>query len=462
MTRGRAAHGLRAARGVVPALCVLLAGCAAPMDIAQMQLEMTERLDTAAKAPMTADVALGDGFRPALRAAVLADQTYRAALAEEAAALAQIGVAASVRQPQLASRLEIGTTAGEGAVGSGAAAGLVLSQTVYDGGALVATVNRATALALAARAGRVAASNDSALSAASSWIMLRHYRARAAQTQGQAAEMELLVSDIARMADNGLLDRADLAHAQRQIVDLRLEEERLLEAVATAERSFGRAFPAQRGSLPAPEALLSETAARALAQGWATAPMVQQQAATLLASEAALAEVEAQARPRARLELGARSPDSRDDVPALSLGLVLDYTVYDAGRAERQVAAATARVTADQAKLVEAQNGLQEGLQSALARLATIERALILGAEKLRLSRAEAETARAQLLTGAADLRRLIEIEITIYRAQDQQMVLQAEREILLLTIAARTGALAGLVGLGDALPGVPAISARE
>ena len=70
--------------------------------------------------------------------------------------------------------------------------------------------------------------------------------------------------------------------------------------------------------------------------------------------------------------------------------------------------------------------------------------------EKLRLSQSEAETARSQLLTGQSNLRQLVEAEIGMYRTQDQEIAMQAELQILLLTIAARTGALSGLVGLEE------------
>ena len=79
-----------------------------------------------------------------------------------------------------------------------------------------------------------------------------------------------------------------------------------------------------------------------------------------------------------------------------------------------------------------------------------MERSLPLLQEKLRLSQSEAETARSQLLTGQSNLRQLVEAEIGMYRTQDQEIAMQAELQILLLTIAARTGALSGLVGLEE------------
>jgi hypothetical protein len=71
-------------------------------------------------------------------------------------------------------------------------------------------------------------------------------------------------------------------------------------------------------------------------------------------------------------------------------------------------------------------------------------------ADKLRLSRLEAETSRSQMMTGQSNLRQLVEAEIAIYRAQDEQIAMQAEQQTLLLTIAARTGALSRLIGLED------------
>ncbi|WP_322896200.1 MULTISPECIES: TolC family protein [unclassified Yoonia] len=442
-------------RALGPAVILLgMTGCTAPMGIAQMQLAMVDRLDSISSIPAPQATAPATEFRPALRAAVLADPAYIAAKAEETAALAQIGVAASLRQPQLVGSLDLGTTMGDQAARSGATAGLVLSQIVYDGGALVAGVNRVTAQALAAREGRIAAGNDSALAAATLWITLWHYQARATQMQTRSANMARLVAQIARMADNGLLDQAALAQAQRQVIDMRLEEERLQEAAETARRDFARRFPAQAGVLPAPDRLLDDTAAAALAKNAAKAPIMQQQVAALFAAEAALAEAEANSGPRARLQLAARGPEDRATTPDLSLGLRLDYTLGDGGRAERQLAAATARVAADQARLDQIKDGLAEALQAELSRLSAIDRALQLSAEKLRLSRAEAEAARAQLQTGGADLRELIDAELAIYGAQDQQLALRAEYEILLLAIAARTGGLSTLIALEDAANG--------
>ena len=68
--------------------------------------------------------------------------------------------------------------------------------------------------------------------------------------------------------------------------------------------------------------------------------------------------------------------------------------------------------------------------------------------EKLRLSQSEAEASRSQLMTGQSNLRFLVEAEIEIFRAQDQEIKMQAERQIVLFTIAAGTGDLTKMIGL--------------
>jgi outer membrane protein, adhesin transport system len=268
--------------------------------------------------------------------------------------------------------------------------------------------------------------------------------------QARTAEMDTLVEQTERMASNGMLDRASLENAQRQIVDIELEESRLIAGQAEAQVLFQRFFNARPSNVPQPSELVTATQARALAQDWQTAPGLQRQAAELLAAQAAVGEAQSAFRPRARLQAGARSPLDSADSTDLTVGLSLEYSFSDGGRRQAQLETAQARVAATDAQLSDAQRGLEAELQAGLTRLASIERAMPLLADKLRLSRLEAETSRSQMQTGQSNLRQLVEAEIEIYRAQDQQIAMQAERQVLLLTIAARTGALSRLVGLQD------------
>jgi len=441
----------------IAAALVFLASCDAPTEISEMRTIVEERLTTSASgAPISEaqPIALAQGLVPALRAAVTANQGYLGALALEAEAMGQVGVAASARRPQLTGNANVGgireTGTSANTTTMGVAGGVNLSQLVYDGGASASAMNRSTALALSAQAGRVAQGNEIALSAARAWIDLWQYSERLRLMQARTSEMDTLVAQIERMASNGMLDKASLENAQGQIVDIKLEESRLIAGQAEAQVLFQRFFNAKPANVTKPSELVSAAQARSLAQDWQTAPGLQRQAAEVLAAQAAVGEAQSAFKPRARLQAGARSPLESGESTDLTVGLSLEYSFSDGGRRTRQLEAAEARVAATDAQLSDAQRGLEAELQAGLTRLASIERAMPLLADKLRLSRSEAETLRSQMLTGQSNLRQLVEAEIEIYRAQDQQIAMQAERQTLLLTIASRTGALSRLVGLED------------
>ena len=440
----------------IAAALLFLTSCDALTEMSEMRTTVEQRLTTyASEEPLAGGepIALTKGLAPALRAAVSKNEGYLGALALEAEAMGQIGVVASARRPQLTGSANIGgirETGSNAETTTGVAGGVNVSQLVYDGGASASAVNRTTALALSAQAGRVAQGNEIALSAAQAWINLWQYSERLRLMRARTAQMDTLIDQIERMASNGMLDRASLENAQRQIVYIKLEESRLVAGQAEAQVVFQRFFNARPSSITKPSELVTAAQARGLAQDWQTAPGLQRQAAELLAAQAAVGEAQSAFRPRARLQAGVRSPLDSDESADLTVGLSLEYSFSDGGRRKAQLETAQARVSATDAQLSDAQRSLEAELQAGLTRLASIERAMPLLADRLRLSRLEAETSNSQMQTGQSNLRQLVEAEIEIYRAQDQQIAMQAERQVLLLTIAARTGALSRLVGLQD------------
>lgn len=446
-------------KAILPLSFVLvLASCGKPVsDIADMRNDVQQVLqdDLSGDAQGSADdgVDISAGYLPSLLASATQNAGYLSAISFEREALSQTGVSRSVRRPQLTGGANLGAVreySSPQSTTSGVAGGLNVSQLVYDGGASASAVNRATALALSAQANRLAQGNEVVLSAARAWIDFWHYSERLRLMHHRTSEMALLVEQIERMASNGLLDRASLESARRQIVEIELEEARLQASLAEARVLFQRFFTVAPTNVPRPQELVSADQARSLAQDWRNAPVLKRQAAEMLAAQAAVGEAEAAFRPRARVQAGARSPLERGESTDLSLGLAVEYVFGDGGRRQSQLDTAQSRYEAMVAQLSDAQTNLEAELEATLTRLALIERSIPLLQEKLRLSHSEAETARSQLLTGQSNLRQLVEAEIEMYRAQDQQIAIEAERQILLLTIAARTGALSGLIGLEE------------
>lgn len=441
----------------IPVLAFILASCGEqPAGLEQMSQTITATLTQTSATQATADqsaVNLAAGFAPAVRAAVEGNEGYRAAMALEAAAMGRIGVAASARRPQVSGNGNFGGIRETGGTTpdqttAGVAGGVNLSQLIYDGGESAAAVNQATAEALAARAEREASGNDLALQAARAWIDAWQFEERLRLLRARTVEMDAMVAQMERMALNGFVDRAALDSARRQIVDITLEETRIEADLREARVRFQRFYNRAPGRLARPADLITLAGARAAADAWQQAPGLERSAADLLVARSAVASAEAAFRPRAHLKAGVISPMQEGESTDTSVGVIVEYTFGDGGRRKSQLEAAQARATAIEAQLSDAQRTLEADLDAAITRLAAIERSMPLVAEQIRLSASEAETARVQITTGQSTLRQLVDAEIENYRARDRQIAMRAERQILLITIAARTGELGRRLGL--------------
>lgn len=433
---------------------IFLASCSAPSDLSEIRSAIEQRLATDPSSitdPEMSPIPLSQGLAPALKTAVSANEGYIAALALERQAKSQVDVVASARRPQVAGSANIGSVSEAGGgndTTTGIAGGVNLSQLLYDGGESASAINRSSAQALSAQAARVAQENEIALAAARAWLDLWQYSNRLRLIRSRVSEMEIIVQQIERMANNGLLDKASLENAQGQIIDFKLEESQLLSRHSEAQVQFQRFFLAKPSTVNQPDELVSAAEVKVMAQNWQTSPNLQRQAAELLAAQAAVNEAKSAFRPSVRLQAGALSPFERGQSTDLTVGLAMEYSFSDGGRRVAQLATAEAFVAATDAQLNDAQQALMAELQAMLSRLASIERAMPLLEKKLRLSQSEADTLRSQMQTGQSNLRQLVDVEIEIYRAEDQQIIMQAERQAIKLTIASHTGALSRLVGL--------------
>lgn len=438
------------------ATLLFLAGCSAPSDLSDMRTSIGQRLATDPSAITDSEkttIPLSQGLGPALRTAVLVNDAYIAALARERQAMRQVNVATSVRRPQVTGNANIGSVSEVGADGAsttGIAGGVTLSQLLYDGGASVSAINLSSARALSAQSARMTAANEIALAAARAWLDLWQYSERLRLMRSRVSEMEILVEQIERMASNGLLDKASLENAQGQIVEFRLEESQLVSQHSQAHVRFQRFFNAKPSSVARPGDIVSAAEVRELAGDWQNSPNLQRLAAEILAAQASVKEAESAFRPNVNLQAGLQSPFESDSSSSLSLGLAMQYTFSDGGRRVAQLAASEEIVAATDAQLTNAQRDLFLELQGLLSQLASIERALPLLEQKLSLSKSEADTSRSQMLTGQSNLRQLVDVEIEIYRAEDQKIALQAEKQAVMLAIASLAGRLSDLIGLHD------------
>ena len=428
----------------------LIACSAPPLSVQQMSEALSSEL-AAASAATAEPVALSDGFLSALVQAVEMNAGYRAALAQEREAASRSGVAESVRRPQLSADANLGGLRKFGAVGkttTGISGGISLSQLIYDGGESTAAVNRATAEAIGARAERVVQANTLALDAAQAWIDIWQFDERLRLLRSRTSDMEAMVGQMERMAASGLVDRAALDSARRQIVGVQLEQTRLEIELADAQVRFRRHFRQTPGRLPRPSEIITPALALAQVDAWHNAPSLQARAANVIAARHGVEEAEAAFYPRVRLQTGLRTPMDAADPTGGTFGLGFEYRFFDGQRRVYQLEAAIARRMAEEEQMQEEQTRLEADLAAATTRLSGIDRSMSLVAEQISLSASEAEMARSQITTGQSTLRQLVDAEVSNYRAQDSQLAMQAERQMLLLTIAGLTGELGRRIGL--------------
>lgn len=449
---------MRRARLIAACGLVVLTGCAAQMgSVKDMDAAMGERLaqglEGAGSGPAEAGAAvrIDAGFPEALRGAVLASEGYQTAQAFEAEALAGIGVAASIRRPQLAANSTVGGLREGDPVSkttTGAAGDITLSQLVYDGGASGGAINRATAAALAAQADRLDRGNIIALEAARAWADYWMATERLVLLKRKTGDLGDLMDQMDRMAANGMLDRAAVERARRQYLDIQMERTGLEASRAEAAVRFEQYFQRAPEHVMRPADLVTVQMARARATEWKSAPALKRTVAELFAAQGAAKEARSAFRPKVSLQAGVISPIDQDDTTDVTAGLRLQYVFGDGGRRKALLEAAEKRVEALEAQLTDAQRIAKAEMDGALVRLDALERSMPLVAQKIKLTKSEAETARSQIATGQANLQQLISAEIENYRACDQQIQMQAERLVLLLTLAGRTGYLSELIGL--------------
>ena len=392
-------------------------------------------------------------FDKAILQAVEANDGYRAVLSSEQAIMAGVGVAESVRRWQVNGTSTVGGIRERGGTKpsnttTGIAGGVQASQLIYDGGESVANINSATAEAIGAGVERIIVGNELALEAARSWIDVWQYEEKLELLNARSIEMETVVSQIERMATNGMMDRAAVDSVRRKIVAISLEQARLQSDLSQAQVRFTRFFNQKPSQVAMPTGLVTMSDARMQAGAWQEAPVLQRSVVELIVAQNAVSAAKAAFKPKATFQAGVTSPLQDGESTDISLGIALEYSFSDGGRRESQLNAAEARMESARISLTDAQRSLKEELDTAVHQLDAIELSMPLVARQISLSASGAKTAKSQLATGQANLNQVIEAKIENYRAEDRQITMRAEKLLLQLVIASRTGLLGRLIGL--------------
>lgn len=434
------------------AALVLLAGCdfgnVTPTEeldasVAAMTRGDVTRMGTDA-APVQTAVGLQQGYSAALRTAILDNPRFTASVRRYREAGAGIQIAQSGLRPQATASATAGgvTNNNDSGLTTGAATNVSLSQLVFDGGATRAEVAGATAQAYAARANIAVSGNDVGRDAALAWIDLWQANTHLALLQARLAEVSPMIERIERLITNGIIDRASLAAAERQFLDLKLEEERLNASLRDAQERFNRFYGSRPGSVAAPSRLFSTDELAQMANIWPDSPALIAAAAELIVAERAVDAAQARTLPTVSLRAGASSPISETDDPSANVGVVLQHTFGDGGRRVAEIERLDERLQAGRATFEDAKANARVEVETALSRHRSLRSVISVLEAQIEALATERSTLGSQIASGQANLRQLVEAEVQYYRAQARLVETNGELAKLEITMASLTGQL--------------------
>lgn len=446
-----------------PALLLLIGvavgGCAGLSDrlddetlqasIAQMAVSDVTRPDALVDQERRLAARPDDGYRDALRKAVLRSDSLQASVRELRSSQATIRIARSALLPQLTGSATAGAVVERNASNrTGAAADLSVSQLLFDGGATAAQIDATTARAYAAQAGVLIAGNEAAEEAARAWVDVWHFNARLSLLRARVAEVDGIRATLEQMISNGFIDRASLAAAERQVLDIRLEEEQLQASLRSAQTRFNRLLGYTPGGVSAPQSLLARGEPDAFRTLWRDAPELVVGAANLIALERDLQSAQAGTRPTVAVRAGVTSPLSSSDNPNMTVGLTLQHRFGDGGRRAAEIEALQERLAGGRLEFEDGKAEAEAELEANLS----LYRSLINGrstlARQIEVIERENSTLRSQLASGQATLNQVVEGEVRYYRARARQLELAADLARLEIGMMARTGVLTQRLGL--------------
>lgn len=383
---------------------------------------------------------------------MLSNSGYAAATRAFGESMAGIDIASSAQRPQITASATAGGIA-EGARSNtrtrlGASLDTSLRQLIYDGGETSANIDAAAARAYAARAGISARGNEIGQAAATAWIDLWQHSTHLALLQERLAAVRPLLERIERLIAGGMVDRAALAGAQRQILDVELEEERLQAELDDARNRFERYFGAAPTSIAAPPSMFARADLENMRTLWPEAPELVAAAAQLVAAQRDVDAAMAQRRPRVSLSTGVNTPLSDQDDPQLTAGLFLEYTFGDGGRRKAEIEAREERLAARQSEFDDARDAARSDFETALSRYNSLLSSQRVLKEQIEVLDVERETLRSQLSSGQSSVRDVVESEILYYRALAREIQQRAERARIEYTLGGRTGALLPRLGI--------------
>lgn len=394
----------------------------------------TSTTTTASKVPLSS-------FRIALKTVAASHPRIKSADTQAKRAAAAVNERAAGTKPQAS----ITGRAGQYDEGNGwndaAAIGIDVSQLIYDGGATKASMDAAQAAMVKARFAAEATRNQVIEGSASTWIDVWYLQERIKQMNLRLDEAKPLITRIKKMAETGLADRTIIEKADKSILDVKIERQRLETALSEASGKFQSYFGRQPLKLAAPSVLASEKIISTSLKSWKKSPQIAVSAAEVIIADYELAIAKADLKPQIMGNLGSTAPLSSDN-PVQSVGVVVKYTFGDGGRRKSRIESAQDRQRAAKDDLEATIQDLEGAVSTAKLTYTDIQKGIDLVQQQIAVLKQSRETARSQIASAQSNLNTLLETEIDLYRAEDRLLSLKAEKMKLEAKILQLAGVL--------------------
>jgi adhesin transport system outer membrane protein len=372
------------------------------------------------------------------RVVALAAQSRRAAGA--------LGERASAFKPQVGLTGRAGQYDDGTGWTNGATVGLDISQLIYDGGAAKAGMDAAQTAKIQADLTLVATREEVLNSAGAAWIDVWFLEERARRMKARLDEASPLINRIKKMAETGLADRTIIEKADKSVLDVRLEIQRLESSRSEAAGRFSAYFGTTPKNLTAPKSLVSSAEAQSAADNWRESAQLKASASRVLTANFELQLAEADLKPKIVANAGSTAPLS-SDAPVKSIGLMVTYNFSDGGRRKSRIESAKASVAAAEADLELQMTQSEAAAFAANLSYADVTTGITLVKEQIAVLSQSRETARSQIASAQSNLNTLLETEIDLYRAEDRLLALESEKlklELRMLQIGGKLAQAAG------------------
>ena len=394
-------------------------------------------------------VSFEQGFEAAIAAAVIADPVIVSLEDDVLAKESAVRVLASQKRLKGSGSIYGGYEDISDDV-AGLAVVLNANRILFDGGSLDARIAASQFYAESAGHNLKLNKNQRAADFLILWIELEQFEKLDRMLNDRLAILDPLIKQLEKVAKSGIGDVTMVSAAKRTVDNIKVKKTEVGDNLEKARLNFKNAF----GGMPGASTLdLSQLTG--LVPSEISPEMIQSAPAMLAeyssyrAAEATLASVRAKDKFNIGLEMRASRPFGKSEYNSdESIGFVLNKTLFNGAMLASEIEEAEARVKIQISRLKAAYREGNRIAKSSLQTVSTMESAISLASNNVKLASEEIAYLKQQLTIGGSTLESVLRAEAGLYAAQEKEINFTVNKRKSELKILAGLGMLSDSLGL--------------